>query len=1101
MPSSAFHRRIAVGFILVLLCAGLMALASIGALRSIRAQSDQLANRYAHELILVERLETVAERQVAAARGALLSRDEIYEQRVAATREEAKGLIAELHKEVQSPEGQAALRDAERALREYQDGIDAAVALRRSGASLDTVTNHWRANAAVRQEAVIAAVQVLRARKEVLLEQALAAAAQQAALLTKLIVAMTLVGLFLAATLAFLIGRTLVRMYNSEALSREAAEEARQWFATTLSSIGDAVIATDKDGKVTFLNGAAETLTAWNPADALGKPLEEVFQIVHEKTGEPMENPVQRVLQTGVSMHLANSTMLVARDGQRKPIDDSAAPIRDTVRGVTGVVLVFRDVSERRRAEAAVRESREWLETTVRSIGDAVIATDQNGRITLLNPVAEKLTGWSSTQAIGAPLEAVFRIVNELTRKPLESPVQKVLASGKIVGLANHTVLIARDGTEWPLDDSGAPIRDAQGNVIGVVLVFREITERRQVEETLRRLSAIVEGSNDAIIAKTLDGTITSWNAAAEALYGYTSSEVVGQSISLLVPPNDVDEMPDILRRLARGERIQHFETVRQRKDGSLVAVWLNVSPIHDASGRVVGASTIVRDITEKRKAEEALRNSERQFRTLADAIPQLAWMANADGWITWYNRRWYEYTGTTAEQMEGWGWQSVHDPTVLPDVLTRWQESIATGKPFDMVFPLRGADGVFRPFLTRVMPVTDNDGKVVRWFGTNTDLSAERQAQEAVEREFQHRRLALEAAELGAWDYHFDQGEVYWDERCRNQFGFAVGDQIRYDEAIARIHPGDRAGVDEAVRQALAGHRGGAYHREYRVVWADGSAHWISSHGRVYFQGEAGQRRPVRFIGVNSDITARKQSEEAILRSEKLASVGRMAASIAHEINNPLEAAMNALYLALSDPASPASARSYLQTADEQLGRVAQLTRQTLAFYREGKTHGVVRLPDLVEDVLGFYGRKFQDKQIEIAKRYDIQNGHVPGSIGELRQVFSNLIANSLDALPAGGKLHVRVKRCAGPNGTPVVRLTVADTGAGIAPEHVSRVFEPFFTTKQAVGTGLGLWIANEIVSRHGGKIAVRSRLGKGTVFCVYLPAVEENSAIAAGA
>ncbi len=1101
MPSFAFHRRIAAGFVLVLVCAALVAGASLMAVRSIRAHGEAVARTYAHELILAERLEAVTEANIAAARGLLMTGDPTYEQRVTTTYAEAVSIMAELRKEVRSPEGQEALNAIERAEGEHQADVEALIAQQRAGAPLKRLIRQWQATAAVRRENLSTALQMLRARKQALLEDAQQQQARSADLVMKLVVAIAGVTLLLAGLLGFILSRTLVRMFNAENLAREAAEEARQWFATTLGSIGDAVIATDTRGKVTFVNGVAEQLTGWERAEALGRPLEEIFPTQDEKTGEPQQDPVARVLQSGAAVQLANHTLLVTRNGQRRPVDDSAAPIRDAQRRITGVVLVFRDVSERRRAEAAIRESREWLATTVRSIGDAVIATDAHGRITLMNPIAQQLTGWVEEQALGAPLESVFYIVNEDTRKRLQNPVDKVLATGQTVGLANHTVLIAKDGTEWPLDDSGAPIRDVQGNIIGVVLVFREVTERRRTEETLRRLSAIVESSDDAIIGKTLDGIITSWNSAAEALYGYRAEEMIGQPISLLSPRDHVDEMPNILRRLARGERIQHFETVRQRKDGTQVDVWLNVSPILDAAGRVVGASTIVRDITARKRAETALRASEEQFRTLADTIPQLAWIANADGWITWYNRRWFEYTGTTPEQMEGWGWQAVHDPAVLPDVLHRWKESIASGKLFDMVFPLRGADGVFRPFLTRVMPVTDQAGKVIRWFGTNTDLSGEREAAAALERELQHRRLALEAAELGSWDYHFQTGDVFWDTRCRNQFGFASGDQIDYEDAIDRIHPDDRAGVDEGVHQALAGADGGAYHREFRVVWADGSVHWIASHGRVYFEGEGVQRKAARFIGVNSDVTVRKHAEAAMLRSEKLASVGRMAATIAHEINNPLEAVMNALYLAISDPSTSGSTRAYLQTADEQLTRVAQLTRQTLAFYRENKARSVVKLPELIEDVLGFYQRKLDEKRVVVARRYDAQNSVVPGTLGELRQVLSNLIANSLDALPAQGKLHLRVKRCLRGDGDPAVRLTVADTGVGIAPENLARIFEPFFTTKQAVGTGLGLWITSEIVARHGGRVAVRSRVGRGTVFWIYLPASEAASAVAASA
>jgi PAS domain S-box-containing protein len=279
--------------------------------------------------------------------------------------------------------------------------------------------------------------------------------------------------------------------------------------------------------------------------------------------------------------------------------------------------LVRRDLLGRARAAAAEREQRERLRVTLASIGDGVIATDTEGRVTLLNPVAEALTGWGQPDAAGRPLEDVFRIVNELTRKEAENPVRRVLREGRVVGLANHTALVARDGTERPIDDSAAPIRDGRGRLAGVVLVFRDVSERRRAEEARRRLAAVVESSEDAIVSKTLGGVITSWNGAAERLFGYTAVEAVGRPVSLLAPPERPDEMPAILERVHRGERVEHYETVRVRKDGTRVHVSLSVSPVKDASGRIVGAAKIARDTSERRRLEGELR---RRAEDLAEA-------------------------------------------------------------------------------------------------------------------------------------------------------------------------------------------------------------------------------------------------------------------------------------------------------------------------------------------------------------------------------------------------------------------------------------------------------------------------------------------------
>jgi PAS domain S-box-containing protein len=268
------------------------------------------------------------------------------------------------------------------------------------------------------------------------------------------------------------------------AQKRAAIELAAQqaWFRITLSSIGDAVVAADPQGRVTFVNATAERLTGWPETEAVGRPLHDVFNIINETTGQPVENPASLVMKLGHMVGLANHTVLIARDGTERPIADSAAPIRDAEDRMLGVVLVFRDITEERRAEDALAEQREWLETTLESIGDAVIATDVHGGVVFMNPVAEYLTGRTAAFARGRSFHEVFRIVSEQNRQVVEDPVGRVIADGGVVGLGQPTLLLAADGTERQIDESAAPIRNRDGRIIGVVLVFRDVSERRRVE-------------------------------------------------------------------------------------------------------------------------------------------------------------------------------------------------------------------------------------------------------------------------------------------------------------------------------------------------------------------------------------------------------------------------------------------------------------------------------------------------------------------------------------------------------------------------------------------------------------------------------------------
>jgi PAS domain S-box-containing protein len=275
------------------------------------------------------------------------------------------------------------------------------------------------------------------------------------------------------------------------------------------------------------------------------------------------------------------------------------------------------------------------------------------------------------------------------------------------------------------------------------------INEVKQVENRDAWLAAIVESSDDAIITKDLNGIITSWNNGAKRLFGYTADEVIGKPVAILIPADRQNEEPGILARLRKGQPIDHYETVRKRKDGTLLDISLTVSPLRNAEGKIVGASKIARDITEKKRAQQALRESEERFRAVVDNISQMAWTARESGDVTWYNRRWYEFTGKTFDKMKGRGWAAIHHPDHLQRVVASYDESLRSGRVWEDTFPLRGKDGQYRWFLSRAVPIRGSSGKIELWFGTNTDITELQEAREALARS--HDELEQRVAERTA--------------------------------------------------------------------------------------------------------------------------------------------------------------------------------------------------------------------------------------------------------------------------------------------------------------------------------------------------------------
>ncbi|HEV2620191.1 MAG TPA: PAS domain-containing protein [Acidobacteriaceae bacterium] len=517
---------------------------------------------------------------------------------------------------------------------------------------------------------------------------------------------------------------------------------------------------------------------------------------------------------------------------------------------LVGLFGPLQDVTNEVSAVRRLRESEARATRILDSIGDAVIVTDAQARITRMNPIAEQLTGWREHAALGLPLDHVFRIVSEATREIQESPVAKVKRTGTAVALANHTILIRKDGAEISIDDSGAPIPGDDGSLSGIVLIFRDISAQRKMEQ----------------------------------------------------------QREDLLREV----RARYAELEATYNNAAIAMA------IIDA----------------------------KEFRYLR------------------VNHKLCALLGLKREQVVGSKVTEVAaDVPGLIEALT----SAANGAPV--------TGGVLQGELTTTPGVTR-----------------------------------------------------YWTMDYMPIFG------------------------------------------------PDGSV--------------------VAIAAASAEITQLKQAEAALMQSEKLAAVGRLASSIAHEINNPLESVTNLLYLARhSNP--PPEIADYLAAAERELQRVAAITNQTLRFHKQTTRPTEISCERLFGEVLSIYQGRLLNSNIsvQIRSRADCTFRCYEG---EIRQVLSNLLANAIDAMsPKGGRVELRSRAArfrvaAGQSSIEGITITVADNGPGMPSAIAARIFEAFFTTKGFNGTGLGLWISQEIVHRHGGRLSVRTsqRAGhSGTVFTLHLP------------
>jgi len=507
------------------------------------------------------------------------------------------------------------------------------------------------------------------------------------------------------------------------------------------------------------------------------------------------------------------------------------------------------------------------------------------------------------------------------------------------------------------------------------------------------------------------------------------------------------------------------------------------------------------RDIRSRQRVEESLTGSEGRFRTLADGIPQLCWMANADGGIFWFNQRWYEFTGTKAEEMRGWGWQSVHDPEGLPAVLAGWKNSIAKGEPWEMVFPLRAADGTFHPFLTRVIPVRDQSGKLVRWFGTSTDITAQRRTEDALRENQERLLLAEQVARIGTFEWNLVETAANQPApELEAMYGLPPGGfSASHGTWLDLVSPEDRDYTKRRMQEAMKTGAPGAFEAEWRVIWPDGTTRWLFGRASV-LKDDTG--KPLRTIGAVVDVTDRKRAELEVLRInaeleqrvnqrtiQLEASNKELAAfaySVSHDLRAPLRGIDGWSLALLEDYGARLDdrARQYLNRVRSETQRMGNLIDDMLQLSRVTRDEMKLEKVDLTALATGITA-KLRDAGPERFMEFVIEAGLVAVGDGRLLEIaLTNLFSNAVKFTGPRNKALIEFGRL---EKDGEMAFYVRDNGVGFDMAHAGNLFGPFQRLHKASefpGTGIGLATVQRIVRRHGGRVWAEAQVNRGAAF-----------------
>lgn len=768
---------------------------------------------------------------------------------------------------------------------------------------------------------------------------------------------------------------------------------------------------------------------------------------------------------------------------------------------LTGLALAF--LRQRDRHEQALlsslsrlQASEERYRTMLMSIGDGLIATDAEGRVELLDPVAEQLTGWPQHEAQGRPIEEIFQIIHETSRAPVEIPARKAIREGAVVAMDNHTLLIARDGSDRPITDSGAPIRSSDGQITGSVLVFRDQSAERSAQDALReseaRLSSILNAMEEVVWSVRLpDYAPIFITPSVERLYGISHERFSsdGSLWEQVIYPQDRAVSARILEQLASaGEYAEEYRIITG--DGTLKWVRNRGKLIRDTAGTPLRIDGIVSDITPQRETLTALEATK-------ELLSHTSQIARIGGWeldVPAGRLIWSEVTYAIHEV----------DQSFEPDIDSainyykpgRSREAIRRalracmerGESYDLELEFISAGG-HELWVRSVGQPTFEDGRCVKVWGVFQDITARKQT----EQDLRVLAAAVQAAPVGIVVYDARQPDlplVYANPAEEELSGYRQEELLGRNLRLLQGKDRDQEGLPP-LRAALAA--GEPCQVELRNYRKDGSQIIIELNLAPVRDADGTLSH---FVGIQRDITRQRRLQQQLLTTQKLEAVGRLAAGVAHDYNNALQAILGNTELALaSDVNGPLS--RFLEEIRAAAQRSAAITRQLLGFARSPLAQPrPLDMNIVTEQLIAMLRRLIRE---------DISLGWQPGRAlwpvrldpSQLDQIVTNLLLNARDAISAAGTITIttanvimRAGEIDGLAPGEFVLLTVRDDGVGMDAATQAQLFEPFFTTKPVgQGTGLGMPSVASIVRQASGVVMVTSTPGVGTTVRIYLP------------